>query len=435
MFAGDTALKRGRRNDRLERRTGLIARAAAHRPVHGEVDLRLVLAEAVRARLAHRQDLAGARLDDGGGGRHFVGLVHVILDRLLGRLLGLRVERRTDRQTTLVPDLRPGLLGLAEGLVAQEHLAHVVAEEAGALDRRDAPVLRLADLQPQRCLLGLVGLRLGDVADVGHALEHGVAPLGGLGLVVDRVVPAGGLDDAGEEGRLLEVEVLGGLGEVPPGGRLDAVRLLTEERDVQVVLEDLLLAELLLDLDRVLELLNLAAEGLLGGLGDLRRVVAGLLHEDVLHVLLGERGRALGDAAALRVPVQRAQDALQVDRAVLVEARVLDRDDRLLHVRRDALEVDHRAVTGVDRGHLVAVGVEDGGALAQRWLLEVGRDLVEPLDRFLRGQPQRAERRQRDAGQHGSREHTDTEELCGLLRGRQPTTRALLSHEGSLIRT
>ena len=130
------------------------------------------------------------------------------------------------------------------------------------------------------------------------------------------------------------------------------------------------------------------------------------------------------DAAALRVAVERAQDALEVDRAVLVEAGVLDRDDRLLHVRRDVLEVDHRAVTRVDRGDRAALGVEDRGALAQRWRLEVGREFVETLDRTLGGQPQRADGGQRDTGQHGSREHTDTEELGGLLRS-TPTERRM----------
>ncbi len=332
-----------------------------------------------------------------------------------------------------VPDLGPVGARLAEDRVAEEDLLDVLAEEGRALDRRDAAVARLGHLQAQRLLLGLVGLRLGDVADLGHALQHDVAPPGGLRLVVDRVVAARGLDDAGQQGRLRQAQVLGVLGEVALGGGLDAVGLLTEESDVEVVLEDLLLAQFLLDLDRVLQFLDLAAEGLLGGLGDLRRVVAGLLHEDVLHILLGERGGALGDAALLRVLVQGAQHALEVDRAVLVEARVLDGDDRLLHVRRDVLQRHHRAVAGVDLGDLPALGVQDRGALAERRTLEIGRDVVEPpLDRALGRQAQCTGRGQRDTGQHHSREHTDTEELGGLLRWRQTTARALLWHEGSL---
>ncbi len=359
----------------------------------------------------------------------------MVLDGRLDRFLRLRVERRADRQTASVPQLRPVLPGLAEDLVGQEDLAHVVAEEAGAVDRGDAAVLGLTGVQPERLPLGPVGLGLGDVPDLGHALQDGVAALGGLCLVVDRVVAARGLDDAGQQRGFLQVQVLGVLGEVALGGGLDTVGLLAEEGDVQVVLEDLLLAELLLDLDRVLQLADLAAQGLLGGLGDLRRVVAGLLDEVVLHQLLGERGGALGDPAALRVLVQGAQHALEVDRAVLVEARVLDRDDRLLHVRRNVLEVHHRTVAGVDGRDLVALAVQDGGALAELGALEVGRDLVEALDRALGREAQRAGRGQRDARHHGSREHTDTEELGGLLCCRQTTARALLWHGGSLIRT
>lgn len=208
------------------------------------------------------------------------------------------------------------------------------------------------------------------------------------------------------------------------GGGLDAVRLLSEEGDVEVVLQDLLLAELFLDLDRVLQLLDLAADRLLGGLRDLVRVVARLLDEDVLHVLLGEGRRALRGPARLHVAVHRAQDALEVDRPVLVEARVLDRDDRLLHVRGDVLQRDDGAVARVDRGDRAALAVQDGGALAQRRRLEIGRDLVESLDRSLGGEPQSPGGRQRDAREHDSGECGDTEKLGGLLgRGETPPER------------
>lgn len=223
---------------------------------------------------------------------------------------------------------------------------------------------------------------------------------------------------------------MAGLGEVALGRGLDAVRLLPEERDVEVVLQDLLLAEFLLDLDRVLQLADLAAERLLRGLGDLLRVVARLLDEDVLHVLLGEGRRALRRPARLHVAVHRAEDALEVDRAVLVEAGVLDRDDRGLHVRRDVLERDHRAVAGVHRGDGATVTVLDRGPLTERWSLEVGGDLVESFDRPLGGEPQRSGCGQRDACQDSSGERGDTEELGGLLGRGETPARALLWHRG-----
>lgn len=284
-----------------------------------------------------------------------------------------RGESRPDGQPAEVPELGALLVGLAEGGVVQDGLAYVVAEEAGAADGRDASAVRLADLQLDRDGDGLRGLVLGDVADGGHAQQHGVATLGRLLRVVDRVVARRRLDEAGQHRRLLQLQVLGVLGEVALGGRLDPVGLLPEERDVEVVLQDLLLAEFLLDLDRVLELTHLAAQGLLGGLGDLLRVVARLLDEDVLHVLLGEGRGALRGAALLHVAVHRAQDALEVHRAVLVEARVLDRDDRVLHVRGDVLERDDGAVTRVVRRDEPALVVQDRDPLAQRRGLEVGR--------------------------------------------------------------
>lgn len=233
-----------------------------------------------------------------------------------------------------------------------------------------------------------------------------------------------------EHRRLLQGQVLGGLAEVALGGGFDSVRLLPEVRDVEVVLEDLLLPELLLDLDRVLELADLSPEALLLGLADLRLVVARLFDEDVLDVLLGQRRGALRRAALLRVAVDRAQDALEVDGSVLVEAGVLDRDDRLLHVRGDGREGDHLPVARIDRGDQATLGVQNRGALAQGRRLEIGRDLIEPFDRALGRESQRACARDRDAREHNSGENGHTEELGGLLWSREPAARALLSHGG-----
>jgi hypothetical protein len=62
--------------------------------------------------------------------------------------------------------------------------------------------------------------------------------------------------------------------------------------------------------------------------------VVAVSDEDLLHVLLGDRGAAL-HALALEVGDQRAGQAVHVDALVLVEPVVLDRDDRLLQQGRD----------------------------------------------------------------------------------------------------
>ncbi len=89
------------------------------------------------------------------------------------------------------------------------------------------------------------------------------------------------------------------------------------------------------------------------GLHDLvLEVVLGLdasRHVDVVDQLHGQRGRALQAATVDRILDRRAQDALVVERAVLVEAPVLDRDRGLLEDVGDPAPGDRVAdVRGVD---------------------------------------------------------------------------------------
>jgi hypothetical protein len=133
---------------------------------------------------------------------------------------------------------------------------------------------------------------------------------------------------------VMQVELGGSLGEVVLGRGLDAIGAVTEVRQVQVLLEDLVLGELLFDGHRVAQLGDLALVGLggrslhlLGGLC--------LLDQTQLHELLGDARTTLGHAAVALVADQRAQGPLRVQCAVLIEAVVLDRDDRLAHDRGD----------------------------------------------------------------------------------------------------
>ncbi len=334
-------------------------------------------------------------------------------DGLLQGLLRLGVEGGVDLQAAALPQCLPvGRVG-TEGGVGGHHVLHVVAEEALALRRRYATLLRAADVERDRGGDRLVRLGLGDGAVLRHLAQHGVPALLGLLGVDDRVVPRRRLHEAGQQGGLREGEVLGVDAEVPLGGRLDPVGLLTHERDVQVVGEDLVLGEGLLQLDRVLHLLELAPDGLrLGGQHRLL-VVARLVDEDVLHVLLGERRGALGDAAARRVLVDRAQHALQVDRAVLVEAVVLDVDQRGLHQRGYLVARHDRTVPAVDGGDHAAVRVVDGRSLRERGRGEVARQAVEARHGFLGPQPRTAYRGQRQPGGDHTGDRADGDQLGG----------------------
>ena len=171
----------------------------------------------------------------------------------------------------------------------------------------------------------------------------------GLGLVVGRVVAGRVLHQAGQHGRLVQLELGGRLGEVVPGGGLDAVGAVAEVGDVEVALEDPVLGVLLLEGDGVAQLADLALVGVRGGRG-LLLLGVGLVDQRQLDHLLGDRRAALDDPVGRLVGDERAQRALQVERAVLVEAVVLDRDDRLAHDRRDLVERDVDPVLVVERG-------------------------------------------------------------------------------------
>jgi hypothetical protein len=192
------------------------------------------------------------------------------------------------------------------------------------------------------------------------------------------VVAAGRGDHAGQQGRLLDVELRGagalaGLpaagvlaAEVRLRGRLDPVGAVAEVDRVEVVAQDPLLGPLARDLEGERGLAQLLEHGAV--------VLRG---QRVLDELLGDRRAALDDALLDQVLVERAGDAAEVDAVVRVEAAVLDGDDRLLHDGRDVRRGDEDpplAAGQEPEAPAVAVdqhGVADGRVLELR---QVGRD-------------------------------------------------------------
>ncbi len=135
----------------------------------------------------------------------------------------------------------------------------------------------------------------------------------------------------GEERRLGEVQLACALLVVGARRLLDAVGAVPEVDRVQVGRQDPVLLPDLLELPRERRLAHLACE---------RPLVADVR---VLDELLGDRRPALDDALLLDVLPERARDTAHVDPVVLVEALILDRDDRLPHDRRDVLGADEDA--------------------------------------------------------------------------------------------
>jgi hypothetical protein len=180
------------------------------------------------------------------------------------------------------------------------------------------------------------------------------------------------------------------------------VRAVAVVGDVQVAQEDLVLGDLALEGHRVARLAQLALEGDLRG-GVAFRVGLRRREQRVLHVLLRERRTALLDLLGQAVAHGGAHAALQVDAAVVVEAAVLDRHDRSLHVRGHVGQpVDPHAVLEVEPGDERPVGGEHPTALRERLDVQPrGQDevVVEPV---LDGQAATGDDRQRRAEEHRS---------------------------------
>ena len=371
-----------------------------------EVGLPALLVLAHRAGLGERADVTAAGLDHRQAADGLVGLVDVGGDRVVSGLLHVEVDRGVDRQAAVVQRAATLLGRVAEHRVLQQPVDDVVAEERRP--RLLAAVGRRLDVERLRQGLALepLGLLLGQDAELGHPVEDDVAPaLGALG-VVDGVVADGVLHEAGKRRRLEQVEVLGVLGEEVARGRLDAEGAVAEVGDVEVALEDPVLAVVLLEGDRVAELADLARVGLLGrGLALL--VGLRLVEQRLLDHLLGDRRAALHRAAVGLVGDEGADGALEVEGAVLVEAVVLDRDDRLDHGPRDRGQRHVDAVLVVERGDQVAVDVVDARLLRQVLRLERLGEVDHALADVLGCHADQARERDGEAGDEDTHDDRD----------------------------
>ncbi len=147
------------------------------------------------------------------------------------------VERRADRQAVFVQRL---------GAVLRLDVLADLLDEV----RRDGRVLRRLAARDDRLLLGGFGHLARDVALGGHPLERVVAPAPRRVHVHVRALADVALDDAGDERRFFERQVVDALAEVHLRGGLDAVRAVAPVDLIAVQREDLFLRVPLLDLHR-----------------------------------------------------------------------------------------------------------------------------------------------------------------------------------------
>ena len=136
----------------------------------------------------------------------------------------------------------------------------------------------------------------------------------------------------------------------------------------------------------------------------------GLLELHELDVLLGDARATLGDAAGLLVAQERTERALDVERPVLVEPRVLDGQDRPLHHGGDLLEGHLDAVLVVEGRDGRAVGRQQPAPLRQWWLLEIAVHAVEGVGGGLGGEPKDARERDHEPGDEGAGQGADDHE-------------------------
>ncbi len=173
---------------------------------------------------------------------------------------------------------------------------------------------------------GRLGLLAGDVAVLDHLADDVVAPVDRVGLLADGMEVARLLGKRGQVGGFGNRELVEGLAEVDLRGGGDAVGVLAEEDLVEIELEDLVLAQAVLEAGGEDDLLDLALAGAVTG------------QEEVLHHLLGDRRGAPQPAAVEGAVVDGGDDAAGVEAVMRVEVLVLGRDEGLLHAVGDLVD-------------------------------------------------------------------------------------------------
>lgn len=253
-----------------------------------------------------------------------------------------------------------------------------------------------------RLLEGLLAALLrGEPLHLDHVVE-GVGPALLDPLPAGRgragpVVLARRLEQRGQVGALRDVELLDVHAVVGLCGGLDAVGAAAVVAGVDVAGEDVVLAELVVHLERDDDLLELAGNRLL-----LAQVV-------VLDVLLGDRRTTLLAAAHHRVE-DAARGTHQVDAGVVVEVLVLGGDEGALDVLGYAAQRDVLAVAQTGTRHDLAIGVLVDIALELGFVVPLG-------DVHVQIQADEAEDAQQAHPEEGSEE---------LLPGEEPAYAGLL---------
>ena len=333
----EALLERRRVDERLERRSRL--------PLRLRRAVEVALLEVATA--DHRPDFAGSRIQRHERGLQRIRFVVVLATLTLldigdaardlgfGGLLHVEVNRRVDLQAALIDALPPETLDQE----TPDLFFEVLPERLATPERV---------VQLHRFLQRLVVRRSIDHLRIEHRAERDVAACRGLLEAHRRRVAGGRLHEAGQQRRFRDADGRRRLAEIPERRGLHTVQAVTEIDLVEIQLENLVLAELLLESRRDDDLGQLASVGLLGR------------QEALPRQLLCDRAAALGETTFSKIAQRRTRNANDVDSVVIVEALILDREDGVHQVRRHARE-----------RHIDALFLEDGegglvGTIEQR---------------------------------------------------------------------
>ena len=170
-----------------------------------------------------------------------------------------------------------------------------------------------------------------------------------------------------QHGGLRRRQFLQVLAEIDLGRRGEAVGALAKVNLVDVQLENLVLAEIVLDLEGQQHLQHLAGDGLLAG------------QEEIARHLLGNGAGPLALAAARHVHHHRPQEPQGIHPAMLIDALVFRRQDGVLHHGRHILDGHEGAPLLAEFTDQVTIG----GKHAQGLLGTVIREHVECRQRGI----------------------------------------------------
>ena len=297
--------------------------------IHGAVELALGKVLAAH----HRPHQAGARFHGHQGAFHLARGIGV--DRLLGLALPGQIEAAFHRE--------PAHFQLLLG----EHLGEFLLHPAGEVGRLAFEVLGFGGLELEGGGVGFGLLLITDEACFPHAPQHNRPAFKGEPGIHQGGIHRGSRWQARDQRRLAEGELVGGFGEVDPGGIGHAIGAGAQIHHIQILGEDLLFAELALELAGQGHFRHFAQHG------------AVLAEEHGARQLLGDGAgpflhRVLGEVAH-----HGPGNAHGINAVVFVKPPIFRRNEGLLHQGR------HRACGDLFAGgranflHHLAVGRED----------------------------------------------------------------------------